>query len=93
MADAHWAASARMPSNLLLAEAVSAAQGAARHGNHPDAPQWLVVLQHLTHCCQAYRQVITLVPPPSPLFPLLPLPVRKIPPSGRWFDLGGPRCT
>jgi len=59
MADAHWAASARMPSNLLLAEAVSAAQKAGRHGHHPDAQQWIVVLQHLRHCCQAYRQVLT----------------------------------
>ncbi|DBB17253.1 TPA: hypothetical protein ACH3X3_014305 [Trebouxia sp. C0006] len=55
MADAHWAASARMPSNLLLAEAVTAAQEAGRHGDHPDALQWVDVLQHLRHCCQAYR--------------------------------------
>ncbi|KAL0039591.1 hypothetical protein WJX77_002835 [Trebouxia sp. C0004] len=55
MADAHWAASARMPSNLLLAEAVSAAQEAGRRGIHPDAQQWVVVLQHLRNCCQAYR--------------------------------------
>ena len=71
MADAHWAASARMPSNLLLAEAITAAQEAGRHGHHPDAAQWVVVLQHLRHCCQAYRQVLTpllsLSPPPLPL--------------------------
>ena len=66
MADAHWAASARMPSNLLLAEAVSAAQEAGRHGHHPDALQWVVVLQHLRHCCQAYRQVLAPTPPPPP---------------------------
>ena len=77
MADAHWAASARMPSNLLLAEAVTAAQEAGRHGDHPDALQWVVVLQHLRHCCQAYRQVLIpllpLSPPPPP--PSSPLPL------------------
>ena len=73
MADAHWAASARMPSNLLLAEAVTAAQEAGRHGDHPDALQWVDVLQHLRHCCQAYRQgLIPLLPPsPPPPPPLL----------------------
>ncbi len=74
MADAHWAASARMPSNLLLAEAVTAAQEAGWHGNQPDALQWVVVLQHLTHCCQAYRQVLIFsVPSSSSSFSPLPL--------------------
>ncbi len=58
MADAHWAASARMPSNLLLAEAVMVAQEADRQGHEPEACQWVVVLQHLQHCCQAYRLVL-----------------------------------
>lgn len=53
MADAHWAASARMPSDLLLAEALATAQ----HASQQQAPQWAVLLQHLRLCCQAYRQV------------------------------------
>lgn len=57
MADAHWAASARMPSDLLLAEALATAQQASQHG-HEQAPQWALLLQHLKLCCQAYRQVL-----------------------------------
>ena len=57
MADAHWAASARMPSELLLAEALATAQHAGQHGQQ-EAPQWQLLLQHLKLCCQAYRQVL-----------------------------------
>ena len=57
MADAHWAASARMPSNLLLAEAVCVAEEAGRQGQHAEAQQCVVLLQHLQQCCQAYRSV------------------------------------
>ena len=86
MADAHWAASARMPSNLLLAEAVSAAQEAGRHGHHPDALHCLLLLHHLTHCCQAYRQVLTPIfppppPPPPPHPPPPPTTITPLPPT------------
>ena len=57
MADAHWAASARMPSDLLLSEAIQVAQQASTHAQEqqPQAAQWVVVLEHLRLCCQAYR--------------------------------------
>ena len=55
MADAHWAASARMPSDLLLSEAVQVAQQACKLEQQPQAAHWVVVLEHLRQCCQAYR--------------------------------------
>lgn len=57
MADAHWAASARMPSDLLLSEAVQVAQEASvrLQEQQPEAAQWVAVLEHLRLCCQAYR--------------------------------------
>lgn len=55
MEDAHWAASARMPSDMLLEEALSTAQQASQH-DCEGALQWALLLQHLKLCCQAYRQ-------------------------------------
>ena len=61
MADAHWAASARMPSDLLLSEAVQLAQQACSLQHQPQAAHWVLVLEHLRQCCQAYRYDVSMV--------------------------------
>lgn len=44
-----------MPSDLLLSEAVQVAQEACSLQQHPQAAEWVAVLEHLRQCCQAYR--------------------------------------